>query len=142
MTTPRIYSAHNFTVRQLKIMRQNINPISIINLSCNNGGINSSDKDSNVTKGPNSAAELGSPTCNWLPKPAYIGHTVNVMPSFSQQFCVLTSIETLKEIQRFARKHEERLHHHPNVEAMQLLQQRTAKMAQKNQALLSWQINS
>jgi hypothetical protein len=38
-----------------------------------------------------------------------------------------TSIETLKwkwslaEIKRFVRKHEEQLHHHDNVEAIQLL---------------------
>jgi hypothetical protein len=32
-----------------------------------------------------------------------------------------TSVMVMAEIQQLARKHEERLHHHANVEAIQLL---------------------
>ena len=51
----------------------------MMNLTCNNSGINSSHKDcKNVTKDLNSVAGLEGPTSNWLAKPAFTGHTVNV----------------------------------------------------------------
>jgi hypothetical protein len=45
------------------------------------------------------------------------------------------------EIQRFARKHEERLHHHVNVEAIQLLGNIELLRRLKKPSPLSWQIN-
>ena len=46
------------------------------------------------------------------------------------------------EIERFARKHEERLHHHDNVEAIQLLDNTELLRRLKELSSLSWQINT
>jgi hypothetical protein len=45
------------------------------------------------------------------------------------------------EIHRFARKHEERLHQHVNVEAIQLLDNSELLRRLKKPSHLSWQIN-
>jgi hypothetical protein len=46
------------------------------------------------------------------------------------------------EIERFARKHEERLRHHDNVEAIQLLYSAELLRRLKRTKPLSWQINT
>jgi hypothetical protein len=48
----------------------------------------------------------------------------------------------MAEIKRFARKHEERLHHHDNVEAIQLLDDTELLRRLKKLSPLSWQINA
>jgi hypothetical protein len=44
------------------------------------------------------------------------------------------------EIKRFARKHEERLHHHDNVEAIQLLD--NSELLRRLNRTKPWQINT